>query len=130
MGEFTISYTTSNKDSFALEVSSESDGKLRGDILSSFKLKISGNNYVESVVQFLNNKYSLIDNDEKRQLENNSDNNSTEHVWLDGCRIYFRNNMIHKFIPDFISYRHMLEELLINKTNGIAIRFRAGKVSC
>lgn len=85
----------------------------------TIKLKISGNNYVESVVEFLNNKYSLIDNDEKRQLENNSDNNSTEHVWLDGCRIYFRNNMIHKFIPDFISYRHMLEELLINKTNGI-----------
>jgi len=80
------------------------------------KLKLDDGTTAETVAEFLNRKYSIHENNE---LDYDKVFNKVENIFLDGCRVYFGNNIIHEFGTDFLLYKHMFETLLSEKSGQI-----------
>ncbi len=75
-----------------------------------FKLKDSNN--ISDLLSYLNNRYSV-------EYNENNINDTAKSIFLDGCRVYFGNNVINQFVQEFVYYRHMFENLCIEKNNYI-----------
>lgn len=84
--------------------------------IKNIKLKLGDGTNAQSVVDFLNKKYSLY---EENELEYDRVFNKVENIFLDGCRVYFGNNNIYEFGDDFLLYKHMFQTLLLEKSGQI-----------